>query len=727
MALFCSGVHAQNSANLNSPLGMNVREWSYWQTELAPVDYFKRAGNGRNPPGIWLTQAAGTWDTGEEATLDLDPSGWPRSLSSAAATRYRYLTTILIRDTDKYPGGRWTVLYDGEGSLTYGGDALRNAAASSPGRDIFDVATPRSGFTLSITNTDPHQSGNYLRNIRVIPPGGTCNGDAFSYAADTSVCPASYRPFTETYSTQPFHPLFLADMRPFSAVRYLHFAAIVTTQVSSWADRPHLGDASYSLDRGVPWELALDLANVLNASPWLEIPARADDDYVTEFARLAKARYTGTRPIYMEYYNEAWNGNYPYNVNGSWIEDQANARWPVTTPPQSGFTKRINWFALRTKQICGIWKREFADQPGRIQCVMGAQSGNAWVARQALACPLHAAETGGTACNAGAGIDALAIAPYFGSYISNAAFQPTVETWLAMPDGGLGKLFEEINSGILPRSISPGNGTPVAGLSQILSAMAFNKREADAGGVKLVTYEGGQEMGPSGSSAYQNSLQTLFANANRDPRMGLVYKAMLDGWRAAGGELNMLFQSTGAYTASRGNSPYKEWQGQPVAQAPKYQAALDFIAANPCWWVGCIAADTQAPAAARAAPTVTGDAAGPLNRRTINIGMTPPASVGNRAGHAFVAALLPVALGGGIYLLSASGNWSAFATCDSAPAVQAGPLGTPLALSLVPAPMDLTALKGTTIYTGYGIGSTAASACANMVANMSLSLALTID
>lgn len=590
-------------ANVNSPLGINIRELRYWNTEIPTVDFFKRAGNGEG--GLWLTQCTwvpgvNCWNTHEQEQLVLDANGWPRSLPAANSSgQFRYVSTILYQSTDvqnpgKYPKGQWTVLYDGKGKLAYGWDAVRNAAASQPGRDVFDVASPRMGFFLSILETDASDLGKpdasvgeregHVRNIRVIPPGGTCRGDRFAYAADATVCPDSFLPFTQTYQTQPFHPLFLSDLRPFSALRFVHFSDVINDQTVRWQDRPQYANASWgysnALKAAAPIEVALDIANALDASPWLEVPARADDEYVTQFARLAKARLNNTRPIYLEYYNEAWNGAYPYVVNAQWIQQQGIARWPAATV--NNFEKGMNWFGLRTKQICQIWKREFADQPGRVRCVMGGWAANAWVTDHlVLSCPLHAAEPGGTACDKAGGIDAVAIAPYFGGNLANPIFQTQIEgTWLNQADGGLAKLFEAIAA--LGGNLNLGPSLPT-----VRSWVADNKSAASRHGVALFAYEGGNELIVRSSDSYQTRLQTLFVQANRDVRMGQAYTAMLNDWRTAGGDLYMVYESTGAYSMPRGNSTLLEWQGQPASQAPKYEAVTDFIAANPCWWDAC--------------------------------------------------------------------------------------------------------------------------------------------
>ncbi|MEI6414917.1 MAG: cellulose-binding protein [Pseudomonadota bacterium] len=584
------GVTAES--NTTSPLGINIREIRYWGTEIPTVDFFKRASNGEN--GLWLTQclqwtqSVNCWNTHEQALLDLDGDGWPRSLPTN-----RIVSTILVMNNDtqnpaRYPKGRWTVLYDGEGTLSYGWDAA-HATVDHPvlGQDYFDVTTPRMGFFLSIKETDPHRTGNYVRNIRVIPPGGTCRGDPFAFAADASVCPDSYRAFTTTYQSQPFHPLFLSDLRPFSALRYVHFADTINDKTVHWQDRPQFTNISWGynspLNAGAPIETALDIANTLNASPWLEVPARADDEYVSQFAKLAKARLTTMRPIYLEYYNEAWNGAYPYVINAQWIQQQAMARWPSSTA--SSFEKGMNWFGMRTKEICAIWKREFSDQPGRVRCVMGGWAANSWVTDHlALSCPLHAAEPGGTACDSAAGIDAVAIAPYFGGNVANPVFQNQIEkTWFTQLDGGLSKLFDEITrGGLLTPATNSGPSLPT-----IRSWMAANKSVADHHGVALVAYEGGNELFGRSNDAYQTKLQALFVQANHDSRMGDAYDTLLADWKAMGGNLFMVYESTGAYSTSRGNSALLEWQGQPMIQAPKYTAVTDFIANNPCWWLGC--------------------------------------------------------------------------------------------------------------------------------------------
>ncbi len=595
-----SAAVADAQTNARSPVGVNVRELRYWGTEMHTVDFFKRASSGAG--AVWLTQcnwpcndSSGHdihWDTREQAQLDLDAAGWPRSLPAAdSALKYRFVTTLLWWQSDKIPLGRWTVLYDGEGTLSYGQTGVtRNAAASTTGRDAVDVASGANALTLSITATDPNHTGAYLRNIRVIPPGGTCNSDPFAYAADASVCPSTYRALTETYATQPFHPQFLAALRPFASFRVVHLMMTNNDQNTQWSERPQFSDISwgYNANQGVPAEVALDLANALDASPWLEIPAMAGDDYVLQFARLARERLTTSRPIYLEYGNEIWNSAWPYSIGGNWVKSRGNERWPGVG---AEYERMMNWFALRTKQICAIWKQEFADRPGQVKCVMASQGAQSWVTdHYVLACPLHAAEPGGSACNATAGIDAVAGGYYFGGHVADSMYQSQIEAeWLTEADGGLTRLFQELTDGSVLRQPA-GSTRAQPNVALIATQMAANKLVADAHGVEMVVYEGGNELFGLDGSAYQVQLQTLFERAQRDPRMGALYTVVLNHWKTNGGRIYMVYESTGRYSAARGNSPLLEWQGQTRSQSPKYDAVLSFIENNPCTWPGCVPA-----------------------------------------------------------------------------------------------------------------------------------------
>jgi sugar lactone lactonase YvrE len=119
------------------------------------------------------------------------------------------------------------------------------------------------------------------------------------------------------------------------------------------------------------------------------------------------------------------------------------------------------------------------------------------------------------------------------------------------------------------------------------------------------------------------------------------------------------------------------------------------------------------------APAVTARAAGPITSQTVNVFMTPAADAINVSGSVFVAALLPPSIGGGLYFRSASGAWSPFADCDSAPAEFTGVLAPGLQLAVSPTPTDLSAYRDTSLYVGYGLGASIPAACNDMLGKSS--------
>jgi hypothetical protein len=376
--------------NSTAPLGINISTITYWSSEWPVVDEMKRSNK-------WLTQCdtrnspactGAIWDTGEQSRLDLDAHGWVRSLPATndAAVRYRTIATLMLQgDGGYHPAGQYIVLYDGEGTLDYQFDASRNAALSTPGRDVLDVKAGTLGILLKITATDPRRTGNYLRNIRVIRPGGVCNDDPFVYAEDASVCQARgerYTPFVERYASEPFHPLFLHDLRPFRVIRFMDFLNTNNSTLQSWAQRPRLEDARWTGPGGAPLELALDLAVRLNADPWLNMPIQADNDYVQRSARLARERLRPGQRVYVEYGNEVWNDLFSA---GAWVQQQAVKRWPDQPGGPSPYTRRANWYGMRAAEICRLWKREWGADRAQVQCVIGGAPTNTWINEQMLA------------------------------------------------------------------------------------------------------------------------------------------------------------------------------------------------------------------------------------------------------------------------------------------------------------------------------------------------------
>ena len=377
-------------SNAHSSIGTNLSDWKDWSSEQPFIDLFKTSRS-------WIPQVTGIWDTGEQNALKLDQNGWVRSLPAASDTsvRYRTVSTLLLNGQDpatSLHGGKYVVLYDGEGTLTYGLAATKLTAESSPGRDVINVDKNNTGgILLTLSSTDPGRTGNYIRNIRVIHSGMVCDDDllAFCQAENDPACNRNAcRTLEAASSSRLFHPLFLRNLVQYRSLRFMNpqgtnVISNSLQQQVDWANRTTLDKARWNSQAGIPLEVAVALSNRLQSDPWLNMPVQASDDYMRQFARLVRATLKPSQKVYLEYGNEIWNDSF---LAGSWVEKQALATWP--NAPEAAYVKRINWYGKRTAEMCDLWKAEWAGEENRVECVMAAQASNTSSAKVSLDCPL---------------------------------------------------------------------------------------------------------------------------------------------------------------------------------------------------------------------------------------------------------------------------------------------------------------------------------------------------
>jgi len=153
----------------------------------------------------------------------------------------------------------------------------------------------------------------------------------------------------------------------------------------------------------------------------------------------------------------------------------------------------------------------------------------------------------------------LAIAPYFGT-----AFTPS-----DIPPNAPYPTVDEIETNLAVSAIA----------GQALQ-VAAQKAIADANGWNLVCYEGGQTYQGIYGAESDTNLTAILTSANRDPRMFNLYTEYLDMLKAQGVSLFNNFSYCGAW-GEYGSWGSLEYQDQPMAQAPKYAALVQWITNNP--------------------------------------------------------------------------------------------------------------------------------------------------
>ena len=488
-SLLCKNLSAQD----NPTLGINLAGPKDWNTEIPFVDVFRMS----RP---WISQREGAaW--GKGPSLELDRHGWVKRLAPNC-----YAETILCSiQGGHYPSGSYTIRFDGKGKLDVAGAAKITKEAA--GKLVINVDSSRGQIFLRIRQTDPND---YIRNLKVLMPR-----------------------FEDVATENPWHPSLLERWKGFTCIRFMDFMHTNGSEVTSWDDRPTIADATWSV-HGVPLEIMCDLANRLNADPWFCIPHLADDDYVRQFAKLAKKLVKPSLKVYIEFSNEVWNSQFAQH---KYSAEQGQKQRLAEKPWEAAW----NFTALRSVEIFKIFEQEFGHTNQLIR-VLPSQSANPYVSKQILA-------SGDAYKHA----DALAIAPYVSMNVKPDEAATVISLGV---DGVLEKLEEDS----LPNTIEK---------------IKEQKAIADQYGLKLIAYEAGQHMVGVRGAENNEALTHLLITANQDKRMGNIYRQYLQAWDECGGQLMCLFSSISRW-GKYGSWGLAEYYDDSPHDHPKFDVALEF-------------------------------------------------------------------------------------------------------------------------------------------------------
>ncbi len=305
-------------------------------------------------------------------------------------------------------------------------------------------------------------------------------------------------------TTKVFRDEFVRKLQPFDTLRFMDWAETNDSLAASWAARRPAGDLLQTRDLtdaqtaargGVAWEHMITLSNQASRDAWINIPHLADDDYVRNLARLWRDGLSPDLKVIVEFSNELWNGNFQQHHD--------------VRPPEGRLY--YNAVAPRILTISQIFKEEFAGQLDRLEVVLAGQAANDFHVDRALD---YFVDQGYAPSEV---VDAIAIAPYF------SGGNPSVAT--------LDELFAEIDEDLT-------NDVPLR--------IADHKAWADAYGLKLYAYEGGQHLLPVSEGALTEAEdEVLKLLAQSDPRMRDAYLRYAELWADLGGDRFVFFNLNG--------------------------------------------------------------------------------------------------------------------------------------------------------------------------------------
>lgn len=377
--------------NNHPALGINLAGIADWNTELPFIDVFRCA----RP---WISQRKGA-DWGAGPQLSLDKHGWVLSLEPNCWAE----TLMCTIDDGHYPGGEYTVVYEGDGEIDF-----RNAAkiiSKRSGMIKIEVDPLKGAIFLRLLRTNPQDP---IRNICVLMPG-------VEIIDRNQPC---------------WHERFIKRWKGIACIRFMDWMGTNGSEIKSWAQRPTPKDATFS-KKGVPIEWMIDLCNRLEADAWFCIPHMANDEFIYHFVNLIKDRLNPNLKVYIEYSNELWNSIFP------------QYHYAAQMGQELGFGQKpweAAWYytAYRSIQIFEICKNELKDSHKLIR-VISSQAANPYISEQLL--NFHEAYKK---------TDALAIAPYISLNISPRSTPSAAEvaSWRTE------QLLDYIETVSLPQSIS---------------------------------------------------------------------------------------------------------------------------------------------------------------------------------------------------------------------------------------------------------------------------------
>ncbi|MBF0240748.1 MAG: hypothetical protein HQM12_23870, partial [SAR324 cluster bacterium] len=540
-----------------------------------------------------LSESRGGWNKG--VILESDSNGWPTSVDGDTI-----LYQEMLRGIDgHYPTGTYAIYWEGGGGIismsqTPYGDAgnprcfidgpvvgtLRECTAN---RAFFDVALPTDkGIALSIIpdSAATYSSSNYIKNIRVIMPGGVC-GRSITDLDYTEYCQSSrggsgqcdmgetcfdfddvqwnrYRDSVSEINNPKvlFHPYSLKRLEAYRAIRMMNLQMINGNPISAWNDRSIVTYYSLGLNNGAPPEYLIALSNVLDTDIWFNIPHLASDDYVRQLATLTVNNLEADRKIYLEYTNEHFNTD-PGFSQSTYMLEQANALG--LGQGESNMNKRSLYYAKRSVEIFDIWNDVFGTASHRTIRVLGAFMPVSELTKTMMG-----------VAGVPERVDVIATGAYFGVYLAytNDYFS-TISTW------SVDQMFNELNNGGLTNDRAK-NGA----MAELYSYLDEHMAVAQSYNKPLIVYEGGQHL--SNFSGVENkSVEALLYAANHDPRMGALYTELLNYWKSIGGR--EFFHFNHIDTSKFGNFGSLEYIDSTREESPKYDALQDFIETTPCW------------------------------------------------------------------------------------------------------------------------------------------------
>ena len=455
--------------------------------------------------------------------IAVGPDGWP--------TGDFGVTLMAAQQGVRGLAGTYKVIFNGRATVTSAASGtVANAAYDAAANETrLDLVFPDDGETMALRFAiEPGAAGNAVKNLRVIRPGFD---------------PASHPTFT---------PEWLAHVRRFRVLRMMDWLSTNhrANAIVSWADRP-TPERKRTDAEGARWETIVELANTAERDLWINIPVRANDDYVRNLATLLRDTLRPGINVYVEYSNELWNGAFEqFAINRDLAVAEATAggsvlRYDGSSDPTVWAFRRV---ARRSKEISDIFASAWgaAAINTRVRVVLAGQMANAFIVEEGLE-----VVRAGMLTPPASVFHAISGAPYIFPSATNDA----------SADEAPGLTAAQILQGI------------AAGVANAPRSYLYEEHAGLSAwyGLKVLAYEGGFDTFGGANIAAKRA-------ANLDPAIRTHCRSLIDAWHAAGFD-DFLWFNAGAASY---DTPFGAWpllEDLRDAAKPKNQCMDDALAA----------------------------------------------------------------------------------------------------------------------------------------------------
>lgn len=422
----------------------------------------------------------------------LNSDGWltgiPEELNSVDLT-----WSWRSSDAVGYRAGTYVLRYEGDGTLQFKGTGI-NVLSEEDGKIVIET-TGDGFFELQILETDPHGTGDYIRNISLVREE---NVDLYDAGA-------------------MFNPQWLELIKDAGQIRFMDWMGTNNSQVVTWEDRPVPGGKT-SAD--VPLEYMVRLANEVGADPWFTIPHLADENYIRNFATYVRDNLDPDLSARIEYTNEAWNWAFGQT---KWMLAKSKEEWGVDNGWNDYYVKKAVEVALIFEEVF----EETGDEH-RLINVLGTQAVNAGLSERLLSADIWKQMEPENWVDPTTVFEELSVTTYFGdATVSKPELRQELLEAIENPDVDAAQyLYDKL--------MDPSYQSSIPSYAQRWAAQA---EVAEKAGLTLSAYEGGQHVHHTFAVGNLTDgqiarLTDFMQDFVRSEHMAKLYEAAWDAWVA---------------------------------------------------------------------------------------------------------------------------------------------------------------------------------------------------